>query len=88
MREITHVAIRFDGIVWSMERPYRHHHVIRTIVEATGRRYVDAAERAQGFLDSAGRFLDRFEALEVARAAGQLREDVPVQDRLYSENVW
>jgi len=29
--KITHVAIRFQDRIWSLPRPYRHHHVLRTI---------------------------------------------------------
>lgn len=85
---ITHVAIRFDGRVWSLPRPNRHHDVIRHIRAVTGAAYVDAYGKDQGFLDEDGTYLDRKQALEVARAAGQLRTDVEVQDQLYSENVW
>jgi hypothetical protein len=85
---ITHVAIRFAGKVWSLPRPHRHHHVIRLIVDSTGVSHVDAHDRDQGFLDQEGRYLDRVEALAVARGARQLRADVIVQDQLYSENLW
>lgn len=85
---ITHVAIRFGGKVWSLPRPNRHHHVIRHIAESTGVSHVDSRDRDQGFLDQEGRYLDRKQALEVAREAGQLRADVEVQDQLYSENLW
>jgi len=88
MNSITRVAIRFRGTVWSLPRPNRHHNVIRHIAESTGVSHVDARERDQGFLDQEGRYLDRKEALHVAREAGQLRADVPVQDQLYSENLW
>ena len=62
--------------------------MLRHIVASTGVIYVDARDRDQGFLDRDGTYLDRRQALEVARAAGQLRADVAVHDRLYSENLW
>jgi hypothetical protein len=62
--------------------------VIRYIIDSTGVKHVDARNRDQGFLDQAGTYLDRKEALAVARSAGQLRADVAVQDQLYSENLW
>jgi hypothetical protein len=47
---ITHVAIRFQGKVWSLPPPNRHHDVIRLIVKETGVKYVDARDDDQGFL--------------------------------------
>lgn len=34
--EITHVAIEFNGKVWSLPKPNRHHHVIRAIAAENG----------------------------------------------------
>ena len=95
---ITHVAIRFQGRTWSLPRPYRHHHVLRTIMwlskefgEYTKDVFdsVDARRKDQGFLDESGQYLDRKQALMVAQSNGQMREDRPVWgDELYSENVW
>jgi hypothetical protein len=62
MFPITHVAIRFRGKVWSLPAPNRHHDVIRLIAEETGVESVDGG-CTQGFLDSAGRYLNRKEAL-------------------------
>ena len=28
---ITHVAIKYNGVVYSLPKPNRHHHVIRSI---------------------------------------------------------
>lgn len=95
---ITHVAIRFDGRIWSLPRPYRHHHIIWTIVRLSDefKEYtkddfdsVDTHGKDQGFLDETGKYLTREEAYIVARDAGQLRPDREVyNERLYSENVW
>lgn len=49
------------------------------------------AKAEQGFIDQFGEFMDRFEALEVARAAGQLNVRRPKtfpQDRLFSEDIY
>lgn len=86
---ITHVAVRFNGKVYSMPRPHRHHHVIALIVEKTGVATVDSLGEDQGFLDGAGRYLTRWQALRVAKKHGQLRDDRPIwNDELYSENLW
>lgn len=86
---ITHVAIRFGGVVYSLPSPCRHHDVIRHIVECQGVKYVDARDEDQGFLDDRGRYLTRKRALIVARQVGQLRPDRPIlHGMLFSENVW
>lgn len=89
MNEITHVAIRFNGIVYSLPPPNRHHNIIWKIVEETGATHVDSHGDDQGFLDSAGNYLTRKEALDNARFNGQLRDDRPIwNDELFSENLW
>lgn len=86
---ITHVAIRFQGHVYSLQPPHRHHDVIRLIAEQTGIQYVDARGEDQGFLDESGRYLNRKQALVSARVNGQLLADRPIwHSELYSENLW
>lgn len=86
---ITHVAIRFEGTVYSLPAPARHHDVIRDIVDKTGARYVDARDEDQGFIDSEGRFLDRHRALMIALRAKQVIDESKVRCRmLTSEDVW
>lgn len=81
-RKITHVAIKYKGKVYSLPKPNRHHHVIRMIGGIKG-------PDTQGFLDDAGNFLDRFEALEVALAAGQVIDlDSIMSGCLFSEDLW
>ena len=84
---ITHVAIQFQGKVYSLPKPNRHHDVIRYIVEQTGVDTVD--HTVQGFLDASGKFLTRKQALIHAEVNGQLREDRPIwANQLFSENLW
>lgn len=87
MKPITHVAIRFQGKVWSLPAPNRHHHVIQYIVEQTGVDYVDGDE--QGFLDADGNYLTRQQALEAALVNGQVKDPSNIKaNRLFSEDVW
>lgn len=89
MNPITHVAIRFNGIIYSLPKPNRHHHVIWLIVEKTEVDTVDSHGEDQGFLDSEGNYLTRKEALDNARFNGQLRDDRSIwNEELYSENLW
>ena len=84
---ITHVAIRFQGTVYSLPPPNRHHHIIRLIVDTTGVPSVDNDE--QGFLDATGRFLSRRQALVSARLHGQLKDPDNIRaGRLFSEDLW
>jgi hypothetical protein len=86
---ITHVAIRFKGEIYSLPAPNRHHDVIRHIIDSTGETHVDSRDEDQGFLDSTGRYLTRWQALRVASQAGQLKPNEPVRiGLLFSENVW
>jgi hypothetical protein len=86
---ITHVAIRFEGKVWSLPAPNRHHHVIRHIAEETGARYVDAHDEDQGFLDESGRYLNRKQALVSALLNEQVKDPSKIRlNMLFSEDVW
>ena len=50
---------------------------------------VDSHGDDQGFLDNTGKYLNRKEALEVAKINGQLRSDRPIwHNELFSENLW
>ena len=95
---ITHVAVRFKGCVWSLPRPYRHHHVLRTIWwlaqefgEWTGEKVekIDANREDQGFLDAEGHYLNRKQAFVSAELNGQFRPNHPTcPGELYSEDIW
>lgn len=86
---ITHVAIRFNGEIYSLPSPNRHHDVIRYICETTGATHVDVREDDQGFLDVNGVYLRRAPALARAHQTGQLKPGTQIHlNRLFSENVW
>jgi len=87
---ITHVAIRFQGKIWSLPAPNRHHHVIRMIAEETGVKYVDALGDDQGFLIDGEKYCRRKPALRIAKECGQLKPDCLglKLGELYSEDVW
>lgn len=88
--KITHVAVYYDGRVWSLPAPNRHHHVIRDIAKANGVG-VKGPDR-QGFLTEHGQFLNRRQAYELASANGQLRRPPDPSkyqgNELYSEDLW
>lgn len=87
---ITHVAIRFQGKVYSLPAPNRHNDVIRLIIEQAGVTYVDARDDDQGFLIDGETWCRRRPALRVAKECGQLKPGGMGEKlgKLYSEDVW
>lgn len=81
---IERAAIRRYTTVWSVPRPGRHHDVIAFMAEQG----VDARGCDQGFTTSTGRYVDRFEAMDIARAAGQIVGEPSMPDRLFSEDIF
>jgi hypothetical protein len=87
---ITHVAIRFQGKVYSLPPPNRHHDVIRLIVEQTGAKTVDSRRDDQGFLIDGEQYARRKPALAHALKHGQCKPGAtgPKLGELYSEDLW
>jgi hypothetical protein len=84
---ITHVAIKFRGVTYSLPAPNRHHHVIALIVKETGVSHVDNMQ--QGFLDEAGNYLNRTQALARALLHKQHKNPNDIRAKqLFSEDVW
>lgn len=86
---IVSAAIKYNGLILSLERPARHHDIIHKFVS-----FVGSGE--QGFLTSDGRFVDRKEARGISEEADQIIESeivdgVPrrrIHPLLFSEDVW
>ena len=73
----------------------RHHNCITTFAMIVGFPYDEKGievmrTEEQGFLTNTDRFVDRLEALEIARKANQLKPDERVNEviGLYSENLY
>ncbi len=82
-KKIDCAAIKMpDGRVWTGKR---HHHCFGTILQATGER---ARGGIQGFITMAGRFVDRTEALKIAKEASQVPENAGRGGELYSEDLY
>lgn len=86
---ITGVAFSWKGQLVSMSRG-RHFWLIERMRDPYGmdlpRESTNVAN--QGFITNTGRFVDRKEAMKVARAARQLKRDVGKATGLVSEDVW
>jgi hypothetical protein len=84
---ITGVAIvDTQGRIWALPAPRRHCHIF-----AMAAFLGDSAEgnmRGQGFMTSLNRFVERADALEIAKAAGQTRPGAKLGHQLYSEDLW
>ena len=71
---------------------HRHADIIRTMVNLLGKRTCQfgedcAGESVQGFVTNKNRFVDRVEAMEIARSANQIISDTTFKE-LYSEDLY
>lgn len=82
---ITAVAIIHEGIVYSVDSPKRHHHLIRIIYDATDGTKAISGE--QGFLDDNGKYYNRENAGVHAIECGQIKQ-LKWPNRLFSEDLW
>lgn len=86
-----------DWIEYAIEsgivvKGHRHADIIHTVYNLLGKRTCTngadcTGEHEQGFVTNKGRFVDRKEAMLIARAAGQLI-NVYATDTLYSEDLY
>jgi hypothetical protein len=87
--DITHVAIKYDDVIYSLLRPNRHHNVIRLIasINSVG----IGGPSIEGFLDENGEFLNRRGAYIRAQRTGQIirpKQGGYQGGDLYSEDLW
>jgi len=88
MRRITHVAISYNGKLYSIPAPYRHPHLVRCIRRLNNERTAKGPS-FQGFLDSDSNYLDRQTAWKLAVTNGQFIDDGVFRgEKLFSEDVW
>jgi len=71
---------------------HRHADIIRTVLNLLGKRTVQFGENSvgetvQGFITSKNRFVDRIEAMKIAREANQIISDTTFKE-LYSEDLY
>ncbi len=86
--EITHVAMIWEGKLYSLPKPNRHHNLIQMAFAETGH---PVYQSWQGFLDSNGKFVGRKEAYKTALKACQLdimRPKTCPLHLLFSEDIW
>lgn len=81
---IIAAAIRQYGLTVSLPAPARHGDILKPLHIATD---ILVIPDDQGFLTSAGRFVGRIEAGDIARNAGQIKK-LSWPPYLYSEDLW
>lgn len=87
MITIEKVAIKYKGKVYSLPKPNRHHNVIKLIYDETGKP-IDGTD-IQGFIDSENNFLNRKDALIVAKKTNQILDLNNIRaNELFSEDLW
>lgn len=87
-RTIVAAAIMYSGKVWTLPKPARHHDIIKNIFDKTGE-MAGNSKMMQGFLDVHGTFIGRKEALRIALAARQVKNESEVRaGMLFSEDLW
>jgi hypothetical protein len=80
---IVCAAIKRGNFIHAVLAPARHGDIFRSIGVC------DVKEvETQGFLTSAGRFVDRVEGAKIADAAGQRKPTHVGRDELYTEDMW
>lgn len=82
---IAAAAIKLHDVVYSVEKPARHHHVFEYMYNMG---VEDHRDHTQGFVTDTGRFVDRKEALAIAKAANQLIRKTSPEYLLFSEDLW
>lgn len=85
--KIVAVAIRHKGMTISIPAPARHGDVLQAMHEAFGEPGFVEDPIDQGFLTSAGRYVERIPAVEIAIKTGQI-EKPNWPPSLYSEDLW
>lgn len=92
IKHITHIAASYvkPGLnittIYALPAPFRHHNVMHGYFAIHKKVLIN---ETQGFLDNDDNFLNRKQALIVARAANQILANIPLHsDDLYSENIW
>jgi hypothetical protein len=81
---IVAAAMQWRGFTVTLEAPARHGDIIHAIAQSIPE--TEWPVRGdQGFLTSSGKFVGRNDAMEIARAAGQVQS---TSDTLYTEDLW
>ena len=88
METIVAVAIKVDKDVYSLPAPARHQDVYDLICEKDVSLLQKPHYHCEGFLTSENRFVNRYDAAQIARRAKQIKNPNYIESHLYSEDLW
>jgi len=83
---IVAAAILFDGKVYALPAPARHHNIIHHMAENVG--LPTPIRGDQGFIDSERGFVGRIEARDIALFIDKQIETADHPRDLFSEDLW
>jgi hypothetical protein len=78
----THVAIKINDLIYTLPKPYRHHHIIKKLSELGINTYEH--KDTQGFIFN-GEFVNRSDGAVLAEQTGYILKTPP---SLFSEDLW
>ena len=82
-------AILFEGEVYAMSAPARHNDIFAQYAEEhNGVITCKLSSGVQGFITSKGRFVNRFEGMEIAKIAKQVQRYTGSSKELFTEDMW
>ena len=85
---IEAAAILRDGVIWTLPKPARHHHIIAAMNDVDGRKEgIIQAHGEQGFIESQN-FYNRKDAAMIAQDCGQLKKLLIAPPNLFTEDLW
>ena len=79
-------AIQYNGQIFSVLAPGRHSDCIAIVHNVFGEDRIGVEE--QGFITSENRYVDRYQAKEIASRNGQMLPRASPLPELFSEDVW
>lgn len=87
--KIIAAALRLkNGLVLTLARPHRHHHIISHGIRAGLMPPLPGSVDGQGFLTDTGDYVTRTEAKQLAIESGQISPDKMLSSELLSEDLW
>lgn len=85
---IVAAALKVDNFIVSAPPPARHHTLLHALHNTYGKHGPLIKATDQGFVTSAGRYVGRDEAAQMAVAAGQIIKPKFRPNTLFSEDLW
>lgn len=88
METIVAVAIKVDKDVYTLPAPATHQDVCDLICKKDASLLQRPHYHCEGFLTSENRFVNRYDAAQIARRAKQIINPNYLSDILYTEDLW